>query len=139
MYDEEITKLLKKYSSKQPSERWKPETELKRDKIEKLNKKLRLYDGINSEYFRLRGTKNERVKYLIRKLNFNDVCPRCSNEQMIVLICYYVNCEYNGRYNRNNCRQVFKDYNISDNLVDRFMLFLARYGINNTILDKKFV
>lgn len=138
-YYNEISNLLEKYSTKQPSERWTPKTEKKKDRIIEYNNKLRLFDGINSEYFRLIGSQKERVKYLIKQLNFNEVCGRCSSEQIIVLICYYVKCEYDKYYTRKNCIKVFKDYEITDNLVDRFMLFLARYGINNTILDKKFL
>ena len=138
-YYDEISNLLEKYSTKQPNERWTPKTEKKKDRILEYNNKLRLFDGINSEYFRLIGSQKERVKYLIKRLNFNEVCGRCSSEQIIVLICYYVKCEYDKYYTRKNCIKVFKDYEITDNLVDRFMLFLARYGINNTILDKKFL
>ena len=138
-YYNEISNLLEKYSTKQPSERWTPRTEKKKDRIIEYNNKLRLFDGINSEYFRLIGSQKERVKYLIKQLNFNEICGRCSSEQIIVLICYYVKCEYDKYYTRKNCIKVFKDYEITDNLVDRFMLFLARYGINNTILDKKFL
>ena len=139
MYYDEISKLLKKYSTKQPGEKWSSETELKKLKLIELNRKIELFEGINSEYFRLIGSQKERVKYLIEILNFNEICPRCSSEQIIVLICYFVNCEYNKRYRREYCRRVFKDYDISSNLVDRFMLFLARYGIKNTILDKNMV
>ena len=135
-YYDDINKLLDKYSTKHPAERWSYETKKRYKNINDINKNLQLFDGINSEYFRLRGTKIDRAIYLIKNLNFNEVCPRCSSEQIIVLICYYVNCEYNAYYNRKNCVRVFKDYEITDNLVDRFMLFLARYGINNTILDK---
>ena len=137
-YDE-IERLLNKYSTKQAEEIWKPETERKKDEIINTNRNLRLFDGINSEYFRLRGTKKDRAKYLIEKLNFNEICPRCSSEQLIVMICYFVECEYNRRYRRENCGRVFKEYKITSNLLDRFMLFLARYGINNTILDKNLV
>ena len=137
-YDE-IVRLLNKYSEKHPSERWRVETEKKKDMLINTDRNLKLFDGINSQYFRLQGTKKDRAKYLIRKLNFNHVCPRCTSEQMIVLICYFVECEYNRRYRRENCRKVFKEYTITDNLVDRFMLYLARYGINNTILDKNMV
>ena len=139
MYHEEITDLLKKYSSKQPSERWSPRTNIRYDKLLKLNDKLRLFDGINSEYFQLKGSQKDRAKYLIKQINFNEVCGRCSSEQIIVLICYFVKCEYDKYYTRKNCKKVFTDYNISSNLLDRFMLFLARYGINNTILDENFL
>lgn len=135
----DIEKLLDKYSTKQPGERWSPKTEKRKDKIIELNRKFRLFDGINSEYFHLVGTQKTRAKYLIKQLNFNEVCGRCSSEQIIVLICYYVKCEYDRYYTRKNCTKVFKDYGVTSNLLDRFMLFLARYGINNTILDKKFL
>lgn len=136
---EEISLLLDKYSEKQVGEFWNPKTEIRKMEIIRMNEKLEIFDGINSQYFQLQKSKKDRAKYLIKKLNFNDICPRCSSEQMIVLICYYVNCEYNRRYRREYCRKVFKEYEITDNLVDRFMLFLARYGIKNTILDKNMV
>lgn len=134
---ENITMLLKKYSKKQKGEKWSSEIDKNYDKIRGLNDKLRLFDGINGEYFRIRGTKKERVRYLLKEINFNEVCPRCDSEQIIIIICYYVNCEYNAYYNRDNCRQVFKDYDISNNLIDRFMLYMARKGIEGTKLDKK--
>ena len=137
-YDE-IVRLLDKYSIKQPNELWSPQTEMRKMEVIRLNEKLDLFDGINSEYFRLKGTKKDRARYLIRKLNFNEICPRCSSEQVIVMICYFVECEYNRRYERKNCRRVFKEYNINSNLLDRFMLFLARYGIKDTILEKNIV
>lgn len=136
--NDNISNLIKKYSKKQKGEKWSSETDKNYDEIRGLNDKLRLFDGINGEYFRIKGTKKERVKYLLKNINFNEVCPRCSNEQMIVIICYYVNCEYNAYYNRKNCGRVFKDYNISNNLVDRFMLYMAKKGIEGTRLDKKF-
>lgn len=135
----EIERLLNKYSIKQPEERWSSRTENRKLKIIENNRKIELFEGINNEYFRLKGTQIDRVKYLIKQLNFNDICPRCKSEQMIVMICYFVKCEYDKRYGRDYCRKAFKEYNISDYLIDRFMLFLARYGINNTILDKNIV
>jgi len=135
----EIERLLNKYSTKQPGEIWSPRTEKRKDKIIEIQRRMRLFDGINSEYFRLKGSQKKRVEYFIKELNFNEICPRCESEQIIVMICYFVNCEYNKRYRREYCRKVFKDYKVTSNLLDRFMLFLARYGINNTILDKNMV
>lgn len=139
MYNDNILNLLNKYSTKQPGEMWNSETNIRYDKIVKLNDELRLFDGINGEYFRLIGSQKDRAKYLIKHINFNEVCGRCSSEQIIVLICFYVKREYDKYYTRKNCIRVFRDYNISSNLIDQFMMFLARYGINNTILDKKFL
>lgn len=137
-YDE-ISKLLNKYSTKQSGERWSKRTEKRKDKIIELNRKYRLFDGINSEYFHLQGTKIDRVKYLIKQLNFNEVNPKCSSEQIIIMICYFVNREYNVHYKRKNCKRVFKDYGVTSDMLDGFMVFLATYGINNTILDKNFL
>lgn len=137
-YDE-IERLLNKYSKKVDGERWNSETNKRFERINRLNEQLRIFDGINSEYFHLQETQKERAKYLIKNINFNEVCGRCSSEQIIVLICFYVKREYDKYYTRKNCIKVFKDYNISSNLIDQFMMFLARYGINNTILDKKFL
>ena len=139
MYYDETTRLLDKYSTKQPGERWSKETEKRKDLIIEYNEKLRLFDGINSEYFHLQGTQKDRVRYLIKNLNFKKICGRCSSEQIIVLICFFVKREYDKYYTRKNCIMVFRDYSISDNLIDQFMMFMARYGINNTILDKKFL
>lgn len=138
-YYDEINDLLDKYSTKQPQERWSSETDKRKQKIVALNNNLRLFGGINSEYFRLTGTQVNRAEYLIKKINFKKVCGRCSSEQIIVLICFFVKREYDKYYTRKNCIRVFRDYNISDNLIDQFMMFMARYGINNTILDKKFL
>ena len=136
---EEINNLLNKYSTKQPSERWNKKTNERFEKITRINDELRIFDGINSEYFKLIGSQKDRARYLIKKLNFNEICPRCKSEQLIVMICYFVKCEYDKRYGRDYCRKAFKEYKVSDYLIDRFMLFLARYGINNTILDKNIV
>ena len=84
------SRLLDKYSTKQPGEIWSPRTEKRKDKIIELNRKYRLFDGINSEYFHLQGTQKDRAKYIIKEINFKKVCGRCSSEQIIVLICYYV-------------------------------------------------
>jgi len=130
---EEISRLLDKYSIKQPSERWSSEVNIKYDKILKTNDKLRLFDGINSEYFRLVGTQKDRAKYLIKKLNFNKICPKCSSEQMIVLICYFVKCEYNPRYSSKWCKKVFRDYKITPFLVERFMVYLVEFERNQQI------
>lgn len=138
-YYDEINHLLNKYSTKQPEEIWSKKSEKRKDYIVRANRNIELFEGINSEYFHLKGSQIERAKYLIRKINFNDVCPRCLAEQIIVLICYFVKCEYDKYFNRKNCKKIFRDYNITDNLIDRFMLFMARYGINNTILDKNFL
>ena len=135
----EIEGLLDKYSKKVDGERWTPETNTRFEKITRINEQLRLFDGINSEYFRLVGTQKDRAEYLIKHINFNEVCGRCSSEQIIVLICFYVKREYDKYYTRKNCIKVFKDYEITSNLIDQFMMFLARYGVNNTILDKKFL
>ena len=136
---ENIERLLNKYSKKVDGEMWSPETNTRFEKITRLNEQLRLFDGINSEYFQLKGSQKERARYLIKHINFNEVCGRCSSEQIIVLICFYVKREYDKYYTRKNCIKVFKDYNITSNLLDQFMMFLVRWGINNTILDKKFL
>ena len=130
---EDINNLLNKYSIKQPSERWSPETNIRYDKIVKDNEKLRLFDGINSEYFQLKDSQISRAKYLIKNINFNEVCGRCSSEQIIVMICYFVKYEYNKRYRRNYCRKAFKDYRVTTEMLDGFLLFLVEYTINNPI------
>lgn len=132
-YYEDINNLLDKYSVKQPSERWNPKTTVRYDKIIKLNDKLRLFDGINSEYFQLKDSQIDRAKYLIKQINFNEVCGRCSSEQIIVMICYFVKYEYNKRYRRNYCRKAFKDYEVTTEMLDGFLLFLVEYTINNPI------
>ena len=139
MYDKEITNLLSKYSVKQPSERWSRKTNIRYDKILKLHDKLRLFDGINSEYFQLKGGQIDRAKYLIKNINFNEVCGRCSSEQIIVMICYFVKYEYNKRYRRNYCRKAFKEYGITTEMLDGFLLFLVEYSINNDVLKKNIV
>lgn len=138
-YYEDINNLLNKYSVKQPSERWNPKTNVRYDRIIKLNDKLRLFDGINSEYFQLKGTQKDRAKYLIKQINFNEVCGRCSSEQIIVMICYFVKYEYNKRYRRNYCRKAFKDYEVTTEMLDGFLLFLVEFSINNNILNKNIV
>lgn len=133
MYDEEITKLLNKYSVKQPGERWSAKTNTRFEKITRINEQLRLFDGINGEYFRLSGTQKERAKYLIRVLNFNKICPKCSSEQIIVLICYFVKCEYNHRYSSKWCKKPFKDYEVSMFLVERFWAYMVEFERNNSV------
>ena len=137
-YDE-INYLLYKYSTKQPQERWSKESERKKDNLLIMKEKIRLFEGINNEYFGLIGGQKERAKYLIKRLNFNNICPKCSNEQMIVLICYYVKCEYKTNYGRNYCRRVFKQYEISDNLIDRFMVYLARLSVKKCFREWEFL
>lgn len=131
---EEIVYLLHKYSTMQPKEKWSKESETQYKKLMRLKEKTEIFDGINTEFFNLRGTQRERVVYLIKHINFKKVCGQCSNEQIIVLICYYVKCEYVLGYGRNNCRRVFDEYNINDNLIDKFMVYLARSGINGEFL-----
>lgn len=135
----EISRLIDKYSKKVDGERWTPETNVRYDKLVKLNDKLRLFEGINSEYFRLIGSQKERAEYLIKQINFNEVCGRCSSEQIIVMICYFVKYEYNKRYRRNYCRKAFKDYEVTTDMLDGFLLFLVEYTINNNISDKNIV
>ena len=128
-YDE-IQYLLHKYSTKQPQERWSPKSEIQYMKLLRLNEKIKLFDGINSEFFNLTGSQRERAIYLIKKLDFKKICGQCSNEQIIVLICYFVKCEYFVGYSRKYCRKVFREYGISDNLIDKFMVHLAQIGVN---------
>lgn len=128
-----IEYLLKKYSTKQPGERWSPKSEMHDLNMRILKQKIYLFEGINSEYFHLIGSQKERVIYLIRKLNFNKICPRCSEEQLIVLICFYVKCEYIPNYERRRCKRAFADYGVTDNLVDKFMVYLARLGVEKVL------
>lgn len=121
----EISYLLKKYEERQPNERWSKDSELKYYNMRMLNEQIRLFDLINSEYFRLVGSQRERAIYLIKVLNFNKFCPICTNEQMIVLICFYVKCEYISNYERRRCQRAFDDFNVTDNLLDKFMVHLA--------------
>lgn len=123
----DIDYLLKKYSTKQKGEFWGLEAERKAERLKHLKRKIRLFDGINSEYFNLRGGQKDRAKYLIKKLNFNEMCPRCSDEQIIVMICYVVKCEYVRDYKREWCKTVFNEYNINPNRLDRFLVQLAIY------------
>lgn len=132
---EDWERLINKYKTKQKGEVWDSKYELKNQKRMKMKEKIEIFEGINSQFFHLQGSQIKRAKYLIKHLDFNDICRRCNKEQIIVLICYFVKCEY-GRYNREYCRKAFKEYNVSDNLCDRFMLYLARYGIENTKLGK---
>lgn len=125
-----IEYLLKKYSTKQPLERWSPQAEQREVNMRILKQKIYLFDGINSEYFGLIGSQKDRAIYLIKRLNFNKICPRCSDEQMIVLICFYIKCEYVPNYERRRCKRAFNDYNVSSNLLDKFMVYLARLGVD---------
>lgn len=129
----DISYLLKKYSTKQPGEKWSKESDIKWQNIRIMKQKLLLFDTINSSYFGLTGTQKERVVYLMKKLNFNKICPRCSDEQIIVLICFYVKCEYIPNYERRRCKKAFDEYNISSNLLDKFMVHLARVGLENSL------
>lgn len=126
-----INYLLKKYSTKQPQERWSKEADLKNLNLRILKQKLLTFDTINSSYFRLVGTQKERAIFLIKSLNFNKICPRCNEEQIITLICFYVKCEYVPNYERRRCKRAFEDFKVSDNLVDKFMVYLARLGVND--------
>lgn len=123
-----IKYLLEKYKTKQPSEKWSKEANLKYYNLKELEEKLRLFELINSNYFRLVGSQEDRVIHLIKVLNFNKICPRCSNEQMICLICYYVKCEYIPNYERRRCQRAFDDFGVNENLLDKFMVYLARFN-----------
>ncbi len=120
-----IQYLLNKYSTKQPNEKWGKSSNQKYRNLKILEEKLILFDIINSQYFHLVNNQVDRAIYLIKLLNFNDICPRCSNEQMICLICYYVKCEYIKDYERRRCEKAFKDFNIKDNLLDKFLVYLS--------------
>lgn len=133
----DIVYLLNKYSTKQPGEKWSNESDIKWQNIKIMKHKILLLDTINSSYFRLRGGQKERVIYLMKRLNFNKVCPRCSDEQVIVLICFYVKCEYIPNYERRRCKKAFDDYNISSNLVDKFMVYLARLGVERALFSEQ--
>lgn len=133
-YDE-IKYLLNKYSTKQPQEKWRKESSIKYMNQLRFNEKIGIFDGINTEFFNLQSSQKERVIYLIKHLDFKKICGRCSNEQIIVLICFYVKCEYIKDYDRNYCRKVFKEYNITDNLIDKFMVYLARLGVNKAFSE----
>lgn len=126
----DISYLLKKYSTKQPGEKWREDSNKKYRNFRLLQEQIRLFELINSNYFRLVGTQQERAIQLIKKLNFNKICPRCTNEQMIVLICYYVKCEYIKDYKRRRCQRAFDDFEVSSNLLDKFMVYLANININ---------
>ena len=128
-----IQYLLEKYSTKQAGEKWSNEADLKYLNMKLMRQKLLLFDTINSTYFRLVGTQKDRATYLIKRLNFNNICPRCSDEQIIVLICFYVKCEYIPNYERRRCKKAFQDYNVSSNLVDKFMVYLARLGVDDIL------
>ena len=125
----DIEYLLKKYSTKQPQERWSNESDLKDLNLRIMKQKLLTFDTINSSYFRLTGSQKERAVFLIKMLNFNKICPRCNDEQIIVLICFYVKCEYIPNYERRRCKRAFDDFDVSNNLVDKFMVYLARLGV----------
>lgn len=133
---EEISYLLHKYSTKQPNERWSKEADIKDLNLRIMKQKLLIFDIINSSYFRLVGTQKERATFLIKRLNFNKVCPRCNDEQIIVLICYYVKCEYIPNYERRRCKRAFEDYKVSSNLLDKFMVYLARLGVNKAFSEE---
>lgn len=127
---EEISYLLYKYSKKQPNEKWSKEADIKYQNLKIMKQKLLTFDAINSAYFGLIGSQKERAIFLIKKLNFNKICPRCNDEQIIVLICFYVKCEYIPNYERRRCKRAFEDYKVSSNLVDKFMVYLARLGVD---------
>lgn len=133
---EEWNKLLYKYSKKQKGERWSLNSELRNQRLRHMKRKMHLFDIINTTYFKLEGTQKDRARYLIKKLNFNDICPRCSDKQIITMICYFVKCEYIPNYERRRCKRAFNDLDISSNKLDKFLVYLAKYGIQNTILEK---
>lgn len=124
-----IKYLLDKYSTKQPNEKWSKEANHKYRNYKLLEEQLRLFEIINSNYFRLVGSQQDRAIHLIKLLNFNKICPRCSNEQMICLICYYVKCEYIPNYERRRCQRAFNDLGVDENLLDKFMVYLARFNL----------
>ena len=126
-----IQYLLNKYSTKQPQEIWSTESETRYKRLMRLKEKIELFDGINSDFFNLKGDSKERAIWLIKHLTFRNICGQCTSEQIIVLICYFVKCETVKGYGRNYCRKVFKEYNISDNLIDKFMVHLAHCNLNN--------
>lgn len=128
-----IEYLLNKYSQRHPMEKWSKDAEVKYMNFRRLNEQIRLFELINSEYFRLVGTQKDRAIFLIKLLDFNDICPKCTNEQMIVLICYYVKCEYIRDYKRRRCQRAFDDFGVSSNLLDKFMVYLANMNIKDLV------
>lgn len=135
-YDE-IQYLLHKYSTKQPNERWSKESDLKYRNLKIMKQKVLTFEIINSSYFGLTGSQKDRAIFLIKRLNFNKICPRCTDEQIIVLICYYVRCEYIPNYERRRCKRAFEDFNVSSNLLDKFMVHLARLGVEEALLQEE--
>ena len=126
----DIQNLIQKYSTKQPQEKWSSVANHKYRNWKILEEQLRLFGVINSNYFRLKGSQQDRAIHLIKVLNFNKICPRCTNEQMIVLICYYVKCEYVPNYERRRCQRAFDEFNVTDNLLDKFMVYLANMNLS---------
>ena len=131
-YDE-ISYLLYKYSSKQPNEKWSKESNKKYRNMKLLQEQIYIFESINNEYFRLVGSQIDRAIFLIKMLNFNKICPRCTNEQMIVLICFYVKCEYIRDYKRRRCDRAFEDFNVTDNLLDKFLVYLASLNLDRRL------
>lgn len=123
---EETRKLLNKYSQKTRAERLSKESEKQNQRINAMKNKLRVFDGVNSNTFRLKAGQKDRAIFLIKLLPFKKLCGKCSNEQIIIMICFYVKCEFVKDYRLRNCKKILDEYGISEQLLIHFLINLNK-------------
>ena len=92
-----------------------------------MKQKIRLFESLNSNTFKLKGTQKDRAIYLIKHLDFKEICGKCSNEQIMLMICFYVKSEFLKDYRLRNCKSIFNEYNISEHLLINFLVKLNKY------------
>lgn len=125
-----MERLIDKYSTKQPAERWGIDAEWKAQRLKYMKKKMELFEGLNSGYFKLVGSQIDRAKYLIKKLDFKCICGKCSNEQIITMIAVYVKIEY-YEYPISRYQHLLGEFNINRDMFINFLIKLNKFHMDD--------
>jgi hypothetical protein len=128
--DRTVDFLLKKYETKQPGEQWKLETEYRNLKEYRDSQRIFLLDGIINNLhgnFNITKPQKDRIKYLIKDLDFN--LPQ-TEEQYIVMILIYVKLETNRNSRVRDYYNLLGKYDLTINHFVKFLISLNKHHIN---------
>lgn len=95
-YDK-YARLLKKYKTRQPTEKMSIDYYKEESKQQRINEFLHMSEYI-MDSMKLVGTQRRDVKWLIRNVSFNDLNRQAKAECIILCLCIYIRRSYGDNF-----------------------------------------
>ena len=114
-YDEYV-RLLNKYKTRHPLEKWSKESYKEESKNVRINEYLRISEHI-MDSMKLTGSQRKDVKYMIERIPLKSLHRTVRAECIILCLCIYIRKSYGNKNFKWQEYKIVKDYGLTCNVL----------------------